>query len=91
MLLNYIHAAMDRAKYEILPDDEGFYGEISPLRGVWANAATLEACRDELLEVVESWIVVKLRHGEGDFPVLDGMDLNAIGANDQRFSAEEVA
>lgn len=91
MLLGYIQAAMDQAKYEILPDDEGFYGEIPSLHGVWANAATLEACRDELQESVESWIVVKLRHGESDFPVLGGIDLNANEAQDREFRAEEVA
>jgi predicted RNase H-like HicB family nuclease len=43
MLLNYIQAAMNRGKYEILPDDEGFYGQVPDLRGIWANAPTLEA------------------------------------------------
>jgi predicted RNase H-like HicB family nuclease len=76
MLLAYIQAAMERGNYQILPDDEGFYGDISELRGVWANASTLEACRRELQEVVESWIVIKLRHGDADFPVFDCIDLN---------------
>ena len=80
MLLNYVNAAMDRAKYRILPDDEGFYGEVPELRGVWANASTLEDCRRELQEVVESWIVVKLRQAGSVFPVLDGIDLNSAEA-----------
>jgi hypothetical protein len=29
MLMNYMHAALHQARYEILPDDNSFYGEIS--------------------------------------------------------------
>lgn len=76
MLLSYINAAMARAKNQILPDGAGFYAEVPELPGVWANAATLEDCRRELQDAIESWIVAKLRQGDGDFPVLDGIDLN---------------
>lgn len=58
-LAHHLHAA----SYKIL-DDGTYFGEIPGLDGVWANAATLEACRDELNDVLESWVVVKLRHGE---------------------------
>jgi predicted RNase H-like HicB family nuclease len=90
MLLSYIQAAMNRGKYEILADNEGFYGEVPDLRGVWANAPTLEACRQELQEVLESWIVIKLRHGDKDFPVLDGFDLNVTRVEDSGIT-EQVA
>jgi predicted RNase H-like HicB family nuclease len=50
MLTEYIHAAMHRAEYEILSDGT-FYGEIPGFQGVYANADTLEGCRDELKEV----------------------------------------
>jgi predicted RNase H-like HicB family nuclease len=82
MLLSYINAAMDHAKYQILPDGEGFYSEVPELPGVWANASTLEDCRRELQDVIESWIMAKLRHGDSDFPVLDGVDLNESSSND---------
>jgi predicted RNase H-like HicB family nuclease len=75
MLTAYIKAAMKRAKYEILKDDGTFYGEIPALKGVWANAKTLEACRDELEEVVEGWILLGLRFND-PLPILDGIDLN---------------
>lgn len=52
MLTQYIHAAMRRARYEILSDGT-FYGEIPGFQGVYANADTLEECRDELKEVLE--------------------------------------
>ncbi len=56
MLTSYIRAAMHRARYEILPDDGTFYAEIAAFQGVYANADTLEACRDELEEVLDEWI-----------------------------------
>ena len=75
MLLDYIDAALRRATYELLPDGEGFYGEVPELQGVWANEDSLEACRNELRDVIQSWLVIKLRFGD-PLPVLDGIDLN---------------
>jgi len=54
----YIEAAMRRAKYEILQDDESYYGEIPGFDGVYANAPTLEVCREQLAEVLEDWILI---------------------------------
>jgi len=48
MLIQYIQAAMAKAKYEILSDDGTYYGRIPGFKGVWANADTLEVCRQEL-------------------------------------------
>lgn len=74
MLTEYIRAAMRRATYEILPDDGTFYGEIPGFQGVYANANTLEACREQLQEVLEGWIVLGLRLGHA-LPVVDGIEL----------------
>lgn len=60
MLTSYIRAAMRRAKYEILPDDRTYYGEIPGFKGVYANAKSLEACREELEEVLEEWILFRV-------------------------------
>lgn len=46
--------------YEILPDDGSFYGEIPDFDGVYANADTLERCREELEEVLEGWILLRV-------------------------------
>jgi len=70
MLSDYIRAALGRAKYEILPDDGTYYGEIPGFRGVWANAKTLEACRAELEEVLGEWILLQ---------VADHQPLPAVG------------
>lgn len=69
MLSAYIQAAIGRAHYERLPDDGTYYGEIPGFQGVWANTATLEACRRELQEVLEDWLLVGLRLGH---PPLEG-------------------
>jgi predicted RNase H-like HicB family nuclease len=74
MLTNYISAAMHKAHYEILEDDGTFYGEIPGFQGVWANAPTLEACRIELQEVLEDWLLLGLRLNHS-LPVVDGIDL----------------
>ncbi len=73
MLTDYIRAAMSRATYEILSDGT-FYGEIPGFQGVYANAPTLEACREQLQEVLEGWIVLGLRLGHR-LPVVEGFRL----------------
>jgi len=75
MLGEYIHAAMKQAKYKTYEEDKSFFGEIPPCPGVWANAPTLEACRDELQEVLEGWLLLKLRKNSL-LPEIDGFDLN---------------
>ena len=74
MLTRYIQAAMARAKYEILEDDGTFYGSIPGIRGVWANAPTLEACRAELEEVLEDWLLLSIADHSA-IPEIDGIRL----------------
>lgn len=44
MVVEYIEEALRRAKYEIIEDEELYYGEVSELPGVWATGKTLEEC-----------------------------------------------
>lgn len=74
MLTEYIHGAMRRAKYEILPDDNTFYGEIPGFDGVYANVSTLEECREELEEVLEEWLFFKISRNL-PIPTIDGIEL----------------
>ena len=69
----FIGAAMRKAHYEILPDGEGYFGSIPDLQGVWANADTLETCREELREVLEEWILIGLKMGHF-IPQIDGIE-----------------
>ena len=74
MLMKYIRSAMRKARYEILPDDNTFYGEIPGFEGVYANADNLEVCRDELEEVLEEWILFRISRNL-PLPVVDGIEL----------------
>ena len=74
MITAYINTAMKCAKYKIL-EDGIFFGEILELQGVWADGDTLEDCRRELQEVLEDWLILKLRDNDDDIPVLAGMSL----------------
>ena len=74
MLLEYIQAALRHARYEILPDDSSYYGEIPECQGVYANADKLEACREELREVLEEWVLFRV-HRHLPLPAIDGIEL----------------
>jgi predicted RNase H-like HicB family nuclease len=79
MLANYIDKAMELAVYEIIEDEESYWGEIPGLQGVWARHLTLEGCRRELREALSDWIALRLRLGLV-IPVLENIDLNQISA-----------
>ena len=74
MLMKYIRAALHHARYEILADDGSFYGEIPVCNGVYANAAILEDCREQLEEVLEEWILFRV-YKNLPLPVIDGIEL----------------
>jgi len=74
MLTAYINEAMARANYKIL-EDNTYFGEIPGLSGVWANGSTLEECRRILQEVLEEWLLLKLRENE-DIPSLGKVKLS---------------
>ncbi len=63
MLSQYIEKKLKNARYKLLKDG-GYFGEIPELKGVWANAKNLEDCRDELREVLEDWLLLKVRDRE---------------------------
>jgi len=51
---------LNRAHYEIIEDEEPFYGEEPGLDGVWASAKTLEECRANLAVAVEDWLLFSI-------------------------------
>jgi len=58
-----LEEALKRAKYEIIDDEEPYYGEIEELKSVWATGKTLEECRDNLKNVIEGWILLSIKKG----------------------------
>jgi len=65
---------MRQARYEIVEDDGSFYGEIPVIPGIWANAKTLEACREELESVLEGWLLLSV----ADHSLIPEIDGNRI-------------
>ncbi len=63
MLTEYLEKRLKKAKYKILRDGS-YFGKIPGLKGVWADGNTLENCRKELREVLEDWILLKVRNNE---------------------------
>lgn len=78
MLSSYLDAAMTHAIYGLL-EDGTYYGEIDECPGVWANETHLEACRAELLSVLEDWILIRISD-HLFLPVIDGLELKVESA-----------
>jgi predicted RNase H-like HicB family nuclease len=74
MLKDYIEAAIKRAEYKKL-DDGTWFGEIPGFQGVWANGDVLEVCRMELIEVLEEWLLLKIKDGDS-LPIIDGLKIS---------------
>ncbi len=63
MIREYVEQAMEKAHYEIIENSGQYYGEIAVCRGVWATGKTLEECRKNLEDVLEGWILLRVRRG----------------------------
>ena len=74
MLFEYIQGALEKAEYKKL-DDGTWFAEIPGFEGVWANRKTVEECRKELVEVLEEWLILKLRDGDS-IPTVKDIDIN---------------
>ena len=62
VISKYITEALHRAQYRIV-DDALFCAPVPGLPGVIATGKTLEACRDQLVEVIEEWLLVRVSQG----------------------------
>jgi predicted RNase H-like HicB family nuclease len=72
---------MDNAQYKKL-EDGSWFADIPDFSGVWANGKSVEICRKELIEVLEEWIILKLK--DRDFiPVIKDIDINIKDHNSQ--------
>lgn len=79
MMREYIDRALHRATYDKL-EDGTFAGEVPGLQGVLAHAGTLEACREQLAEVIEEWVLVRISRGLA-VPPVDGVTVAVSGAD----------
>lgn len=89
MIVEYIEAALEKARYDMIKDKRPFYVEVPGLEGVYATGKTLEECRKNLSEVIDDWIVVRLRKGLS-VPPIDGHKIEELRILKQaRISREE--
>ena len=74
MLTEYLNAALKKAEYKKI-DDGTWYADIPGFTGVWANADSVEGCRSELREVLEEWLILKIRD-EDLIPTINGFGIH---------------
>ncbi|GAB6041300.1 type II toxin-antitoxin system HicB family antitoxin [Endothiovibrio diazotrophicus] len=63
MIREYVDAALASAHYEMIEDEEPFYGEVPGLSGVWASGHSLEECRTHLADVIDGWVLIRISRG----------------------------
>ena len=59
MFAEYLDKALRHAQIEQI-EDGTYFGSIPGFQGVWSNAPTEEASRQELREVLEGWILLQI-------------------------------
>ena len=77
MLLEYIQEGLNRARYELIDNEEPYYGEVPELSGVWASEKSLANCREKLREVIEGWLIIRFQKGL-PIPALGGKMLGKV-------------
>ncbi len=73
MLTEYIQKALEKAQYKEF-DNGTWFAEIPEFEGVWANADNVETCRHELKEVLEEWLILKIRD-QDSIPKIEGAEI----------------
>lgn len=71
MICEYVKCGLRKAQYDKL-ENGTFVAEVPGLRGVTATARTFEKCRNQLAEVIEEWVLVRVARGL-KVPALDGI------------------
>ncbi len=77
MMTGYIEFAMKKAKFENLGDGT-IYAEIPGFAGVWAEGDTIPEVREELREVLQEWIELRLPDNDLGIPVVGGMNVRQL-------------
>ncbi len=76
MMTEYIEMAMRKATFENL-EDGTIYAEIPGFRGVWAEGDKIPEVRQELREVLQEWIELRLPK-DLDIPKVGGIDVKHL-------------
>ncbi|HNX40600.1 MAG TPA: type II toxin-antitoxin system HicB family antitoxin [Methanothrix sp.] len=70
MFSEYVRVALGRARYETL-ENGSYMATVDGLPGVIATGDNIEKCREDLIEVIEEWIAIRLQRGLA-IPDIDG-------------------
>jgi predicted RNase H-like HicB family nuclease len=73
MFAEYIQAALKHAEYVVL-EDGTYMATVDSLQGVIAIGDTIEECRQDMIEVIEGWVALRLRMGDA-IPSIDGITI----------------
>lgn len=73
MIIEYCLKAIEKARYREM-NDGTWFADIPGFKGVWANGVLIEECRKELIEVLEEWLILKLRDKD-PIPTIDGLKI----------------
>ncbi len=76
-MTEYIELAMKKAKFENL-EDGTIYAEIPGFAGVWAEGDTIPEVREELREVLQEWIELRLPDNDLGIPVVGGINVRQL-------------
>ena len=63
MLTQYLKNKLKSIKFERI-ENGTYVATIPGARGVWANAKTKKDCKKEIAEVLEEWVLLKVRDHE---------------------------
>lgn len=63
MFNQYIKNKLKSIKFKRI-EDGTYVATILGARGVWANAKTKQECKKEIAEVLEEWVLLKVRDRE---------------------------
>ena len=77
MMTEYIQRALWDAKFEEL-EDGTIYAEIPGFQGVWAEGQTEQEAREELKEVLQDWVELRLPNEDLDIPKAGGIDARRL-------------
>ncbi len=78
MFTQYVDSVMaQRAEYELMKGKQRYFGSIRGFKGVWAQGKTLAKCEQQLREVLEEWLLLKIRKQQF-VPTIERYDLNAL-------------
>ena len=76
MFSEYIEAALEKAVYKTIEDEEPIFVSVPELPGAWATGKTIEEARKDLISVIEGWIALRLRMGRS-IPSIGGHTITA--------------